>query len=160
MKQRNLSQVEIYQKLMRYCAYQDRCSTDIVKKIKLWQLDDKVIENALSYLKEEGFVDDLRFAKSFVRGKFRSNKWGRAKIREALYAKQIQKEFVEEAMKELDEEKYDEQLLNLLIKKNRLLKEEDIYKRKQKLALYVQSKGYEMNLIWEAIKKINLKISD
>ena len=154
MKQRALSQAEVYQKLMRYCAYQDRCSSDIAKKIRLWNLGNDVLEDALVFLKEEGFIDDLRFAKSFVRGKFRSNKWGTAKIKEGLYAKQIPRVMIDEALLELEAENYEEQLLSVLLKKDKILKEEDPYKRKQKLALYAQSKGYELDLIWKTLKEI------
>lgn len=154
MRKQIFSQAEIYQKLMRYCAYQDRCSSDIAKKIRLWGLGQQELNDALDFLKNEGFIDDLRFAKSFVRGKFRSNKWGTAKIKEGLYAKQIPKALIDEALKELDEENYKGQLKEVILKKNRLLKEGDPYKRNQKLALYAQSKGYELDLIWTVIKEI------
>jgi len=155
LKQRNLSRAEIYQKLMRYCSYQDRCSADIAKKIKLLGLDNEVLEDALNFLKEEGFLDDLRFAKSYVRGKFRSNKWGVAKIKEGLYAKKISKAIIDEALLELDKESYEKQLLNILLKKDKLLREEEPYERKQKLALYAHSKGYELELIWKTLKELN-----
>jgi len=154
LKQQPLSQAEIYQKLMRYCAYQDRCSADIAQKIRLWGLGNDVLKGALEFLKDEGFIDDLRYAKSFVRGKFRSNKWGTAKIKEGLYAKKIPKALIVEALTELETEDYQGQLKEVLLKKDRLLKEDDPFKREQKLALYAQSKGYELNLIWKILKEI------
>ncbi len=136
---------------MRYCAYQERCKADIVKKMKAWEQNSKEIEDAIEFLVLEGFVDDFRFAASYVRGKLRSKKWGRNKIRAGLYAKQLDKECIEAAFGELDTEEYENQLLSVLKKKNDQLREDDPYKRKQKLAYYAQSKGYELNLIWDKI---------
>jgi regulatory protein len=154
MQKRPLSQAEVYQKLMRYCAYQERSSYDVLQKLRLWGIGGNQAKDSLEFLQEEGFVDDARFAAAYVRGKFNANKWGRNKIREGLYAKKIPKQIIESAMEELDDENYVQQLQDLLEKKNAALKEDDPYKRKQKLALYAQAKGYELDLIWKTLDKI------
>ena len=157
MKTRKLSQAEIYQKISRYCAYQERCRTDVILKLKGWEQTQKDIDELIEFLEKEGFVNDERYAASYVRGKFRSNKWGRNKIKEGLYAKRIPKQIIETALMELDDENYSGQLKHVLQKKDAVLVEEDSYKRKQKLALYAQSKGYELDLIWKVLKEINIE---
>jgi regulatory protein len=154
MQKRPLSRTEIYQKLMRYCAYQERSSFDVLQKMRQWDMSGEQVKETLEFLQEEGFVDDARYAATYVRGKFNTNKWGRNKIREGLYAKKIARQIIESAMDELDEEDYVRQLQILLEKKNASLKEDDPYKRKQKLALYAQAKGYELDLIWKTLDKI------
>ena len=155
MKQRFLSQADVYQKLTRYCAYQDRCTADIrLKMFRLGQMENQ-IEEALAFLKEEGFLDDERYAKAYVRGKFSSNKWGRIKIKEGLYSKKIAAETISIAMKELDEDSYIQQLVLIIESKYKKLEVKDAYIKNQKLALYAHSKGYELDLIWNILKKLN-----
>jgi regulatory protein len=154
MQKRPLSRTEIYQKLMRYCAYQERSSFDVLQKMRQWDMSGEQVKETLEFLQEEGFVDDARYAATYVRGKFNTNKWGRNKIREGLYTKKIARQIIESAMDELDEEDYVRQLQILLEKKKASLKEDDPYKRKQKLALYAQAKGYELDLIWKTLDKI------
>jgi len=154
MQKGPLSRTEIYQKLMRYCAYQERSSFDVLQKMRQWDMSGEQAKETLEFLQEEGFVDDARYAAAYVRGKFNTNKWGRNKIREGLYAKKIARQIIESAMDELDDEDYVRQLQILLEKKNASLKEDDPYKRKQKLALYAQAKGYVLDLIWKTLDKI------
>jgi len=157
LKTRKLSQAEIYQKITRYCAYQERCRAEVILKLKGWEQSQKQIDDFVEILEKEGFINEERYAASYVRGKFRSNKWGRNKIREGLYAKRIPKTIIETALLELEDENYRDQLKHVLQKKDAVLMEEDSFKRKQKLALYAQSKGYELDLIWKVLKEINIE---
>ena len=158
--QKTFSREEILKKLMRYCAYQERSVYDVREKMRKWQLSERTIEEMLQILQDEGFVDDQRFAEAFVRGKFSSRKWGRNKIKAALYAKKIPGDTIDRALREIDEEDYENQLFNILHNKRGLIKASDDFTRKQKLALYAQSKGYELDLIWKMIQKLNTEQND
>ncbi len=158
--QKTFSKEEILKKLMRYCAYQERSVYDVKEKMRKWQLSQRTIEEIVQTLKNEGFVDDQRFAEAFVRGKFSSRSWGRNKIRAALYAKKIEAEMIDSALQEIDEENYENQLFKILQAKGKQIKAADDYTRKQKLALYAQSKGYELDLIWKMIQKLNTEQND
>ena len=145
---------------MRYCAYQERSVYDVKEKMRKWQLSQQTIEEMVQTLQDEGFVDDQRFAEAFVRGKFSSRSWGRNKIRAALYAKKIEAEMIDRALQEIDEENYENQLFKILQAKGKQIKAADDYTRKQKLALHAQSKGYELDLIWKMIQKLNTEQND
>ncbi len=80
--------------------------------------DSRQCTEMLVILEQEGFVDDERYARAYVRGKFRINGWGRLKIRNGLRAKLIDSSLIETAIKEeINEEEYMELLKKILSSK-------------------------------------------
>ncbi|MFT4759436.1 MAG: regulatory protein [Saprospiraceae bacterium] len=112
------------------------------------------LENIIVKLIEEKFLDEQRFATAYAGGKFRLKKWGRIRIQRELKMRQISAYCLKKAMDEITDEDYMETLDALLEKKNRVLRENNIWKRRKKLADYVISKGYESYLVWEAVKRL------
>lgn len=102
-------------------------------------------------LHQDGFVNDARFAVSFVRGKFGTNKWGKRKIMAALQAAGIPDNIIREALTEIDPDKYADTARELAEKKNKSLSAEtDPYSRKAKLYQYLMQKGFESDVISRA----------
>lgn len=150
-----MSLIVYLNKARKYCSYQDRCEDDVVQKLKKFKLRTEDIDTILNVLKEEKFVDDQRFASSFVRGKLKQNQWGRIKIRYALKAKRLSNEIVDEALEEIDDEVYKEILILLATKKIRQIKGDiSDYDKRQKTAVYLQSKGFESDLIFKIINNL------
>nr|MBC8181092.1 RecX family transcriptional regulator [candidate division KSB1 bacterium] len=108
----------LYTKLSRYCAYQDRCKWDVEMKLQGWQVSKGLAEQLIMELAKEGYVDDLRFARSFVRGKFRVNKWGKQRIVFELRAKRIDEQLIKKALEEIDEASYMDSIRSLIRKKD------------------------------------------
>lgn len=103
---------ELYKKISRYCAYQERCRSEVITKMRQIGADNRQCTEMLAIMEQEGFVDDERFARAYVRGKLRINGWGRLKIRNGLRAKLIDSKLIETVLKEeVNEEAYRE-LLN------------------------------------------------
>jgi len=71
----------------------------------------------MHHLKEEGFIDEERYARIFVRSKFHINKWGRVKIRYELKSRTIPEKLVQKAMDEIGEEDYMKTIRELILKK-------------------------------------------
>jgi len=141
-------------RLQKYCAYQDRCHQEVrTKLIELGVFGDD-LENIIVELIEEKFLDEQRFAIAYARGKFRYKKWGRIRIQRELRMRKISAYCLKKAMSEITDEDYMETLETLLLKKNEILREKNIWKRRKKLADYVISKGYESYLVWDTIKRI------
>ncbi|MFA8299038.1 MAG: regulatory protein RecX [Hyphomicrobiales bacterium] len=139
-------------KAMKYCAYQERNTLEVKNKLSNWGATHSQIESILNQLKEEKFIDDLRYAEVYTRGKFRSNKWGFRKIELGLKQKQIAQELINEAQKQIHHEEYMDTLRYILHKK--VVKAETEYQRKQKLATYALNKGFESHLIWQILGDI------
>ena len=143
----------ILKKVLRYCAYQDRCVQEVRKKLATFDMPDSEKEKILKLLVEEGYLDDERYASTFVRSKIHLKKWGVNKIRMALKMKGISDEIISNALSEIDPEIYREELIKVL--KSKKINETDPYKRKAKLAQYAMQKGYEPSLVWDTLKSLN-----
>ncbi|MBL6963360.1 MAG: RecX family transcriptional regulator [Bacteroidetes bacterium] len=146
------SNSEAVQKLMKYCAYQERCHQEVKNKLFDWGFKGEDIDDILVRLIDEDFINEERFARAFCRGKFRQKKWGRLKIIQGLKEKGISANLVKLALLEIEEDRYRANLKYLIQKKSSLLKEKDSYKRNHKLANYAISKGYEVDLVWDEIR--------
>lgn len=137
-----------------FCAYQERCISEVEEKLFSFFLKESEVQLIVNKLIENKFVDELRFAKSFVRGKFQFKKWGRIKIRMALKSKGIAEEKIREGMKEIDGEQYEKTLKILFEQKWKTVKEPNLMKKKHKIATFLFSKGYESDLVWDLINEI------
>jgi len=140
----------ILKKVLHYCAYQDRCAQEVSKKLATFDMPDSEKGKILKLLVDEGYLDDERYASTFVRSKIHLKKWGVNKIRMALKLKGISDEIISNALSEIDPEIYREELIKVL--KSKKINETDEYKRKAKLAQYAIQKGYEPGLVWDTLR--------
>ena len=141
-------------KAQKLCARQEKCKSDIRKKLYDWKVPAETIESIINKLVDEKFIDEKRYAEYFVRDKFRFNKWGRIKIAYALKQKQIHQSIIDSALKEINDKEYRETLKNELQKKRKTLKDSETFKIKEKLLRFAQSKGYEPEIIFDLIDKV------
>ncbi len=151
-----LSPDQVLDKMAKFCAYQERCVKDVKDKLKTYDIAEKEKNIILEYLLDNRFVNDERFAKSFVRGKVNQSGWGVNKIRFHLIQKGIDKDIIEEALGQTDEEAYRQRLIEILKAKTKTVKAASDYEKKRKLAAYAMQKGFEGSLIWEVLKEFDI----
>ena len=145
---------QVLDKMAKYCAYQERCVKDVRDKLKTFDIPEEEKSKILDYLLDNRFVNDERFAKSFVCGKVNQSGWGMNKIRFHLMQKGISKELIKEALGQTDEEVYRQRLIDILKTKSKTVKAENDFEKKRKLAAYAMQKGFEGNLVWEVLKDL------
>jgi regulatory protein len=143
---------EARQKIYRYCAYQERSHHEVRDKLYSYGLFKDEVEEILSQLITEGFLNEERFAKAFAGGKFRMQKWGRIKIIHELEARGLTPNCIKAGLKEIDEQSYLITLRELLNRKAGEISEENIFVKRDKLARYAIQKGFEPELVWSIIK--------
>ncbi|QHS61930.1 regulatory protein RecX [Chitinophaga agri] len=141
-------------KLRHYCAYQERCHSEVKSKCFELGLRGEEVDAAIAALITDNFLNEERFAKAFAGGKFRTKQWGRKKILMELKQRQVSPYCIKKGMDEIDAEDYDKTLYSLTEKKYASLKGEQYLKRKYKTMQYLLQKGYEPDLIQEAVEQI------
>lgn len=143
------------EKILRYCVYQERSHLQVKEKLYSFGLYKGEVDQLLSDLITNGFLNEERFALAYAGGKFRMKQWGRMKIVKGLKSHGITSYLINKALKEIDEKIYRDTLYKLLKKKSNLLKNKaDKTQRLQKLSAYAIGKGYETELVWQIINEL------
>jgi len=147
---------EILVKIYKYCAYQDRCKSEILQKLEEIGVEEPAwADEIMEHLRRERFWDEERYARSFARGKFRIKSWGRIKIRQELRQKGIPASMIDLALKEeIDEEDYLSTLQRLVQKKKKERKDDNSWETRAKIYRFLSQKGYESDLINEEMQEL------
>lgn len=146
---------EARNKLEQYCAYQDRCHREVNSKLREMRMIPEAIDQIVTHLIQENYLNEERFSKSFARGKFRIKKWGKNRIINELKAKGITKYNIECALKEIDDKEYyncfeelaQKRLAQLTLEKNK-------YKKRKKLADYLLYRGWPGDWVYEKTREL------
>ena len=140
-------------KAEKYCAYQERSHSEVRNKLFNMGLNSEETDDVLLHLIEHNFLNEERFAIAYAGGKFRSKKWGKKKIIYQLKAKGINGKLIQQALGEIKESDYKETLLAELKKKDGIMKELNPLKRMAKISKYLFGKGFEQDMVIDAVKK-------
>ena len=151
-KKIHLSLKEALAKIQHYCAYQERSHKEVKNKLFEYGLYASEVDELISHVITQGFLNEERFAKAFAGGKFRIKKWGKLKIQNELEFLGVSKRNITTALKEIDRVEYTKTLKSLINKKASQTAEQNSFKRKNLIARFVISKGYESELVWEILK--------
>lgn len=130
------------------CSKSEKCVSDIIAKLKLWQVSGSDQERLIKYLISEKYIDEERFTRFFVRDKFRFNHWGKIKIRHHLIAKSIPERLIQEALEqEIDEAEYLDVAKKLLEARLKSIRFKTDFEKRGKLMQYLSGRGFEPDVI-------------
>jgi len=145
---------EALKRMQVYCAREDRCQQDVVEKLNQVGIYGSERDEIIVSLISDGFIDETRYAKAYVSGKFSQNQWGRIKIRQGLKMKGISDFCIRTAMEVIDEEAYEVCLERLMEKKQGTAEFDSSYEGRSKLMRYALGKGYESEICSKIIRKL------
>jgi regulatory protein len=151
-KKSKWTQETALRELKRWCAAEERSHQAVRTKLIEHQIYGDQLEAIIAELISENFLNELRFAKAYVSGKFKINHWGRNKIRMGLKQKNISTYNINKAMAQIDDDIYMELLFETFENKRKMTGTKT-NADKQKLVNYLLQKGFEMNLIMELLNK-------
>jgi regulatory protein len=146
---------QAFQKIKQYCAYQERCHSEVRDKLYSFGLRQSEVEEAITLLITENYLNEERFAIHFAGGKFRMKQWGKHKIKQALKLRQVSDYCINKALKDIDVKEYERTFQKLTEQKLKTLKsEKNIFIKKRKLQDFLLQKGYENDLIRETLSNL------
>ncbi len=141
-------------KIKQWCAYRERSQNETRYKLYEYGLKEVEVEDIISKLISENFLNEERFAMALAGGKFRIKHWGKIKIKIELKKHKISDYSINKALKSIDGDDYINMLTLVLEKKIRQTK----VKEKQKLFYavlnYAVSRGYERDLASDQLNKL------
>ncbi|MCB0661151.1 MAG: RecX family transcriptional regulator [Saprospiraceae bacterium] len=149
-----ISKDKALQKLMKYCAYQDRCHQEVRNKLLSLGVYGDELDDVMLTLLQENFLNEERFARSFARGKFRLKRWGRVRITRELKLRDISAYCIKKGLAEINELEYGEALDEILHKKWLETKAKNDFEKRKKVADFAIRRGFETNLVWEAVQAL------
>ncbi len=150
MEKKSFTFDEIKIKMLNYCVYQDRCHYEVEQKMREFLLIPEAKEEILLYLIQEKYLDEERFVRSYIRGKFYIKHWGRNKIKLNLKQKQISDKLMGRCWDEIDDSDYQKQIILFIEKQSDSINEPNAFKKKNKIIKFLLSKGYEYDCILDA----------
>ncbi len=153
--QQKLTPQQALPKLKEYCAYQERCHSEVKEKLYSYGVYGEDADETLSKLIQEDYLNEERFAIHFAGGKFRMKQWGKVKIKYELKQKQVSDYCIKRALNSIDRDGYLSVLEKLFQQKLKTLKsEKNIFIKKRKLQDFLLQRGFESDLVREMIGKI------
>ncbi|GGK31455.1 recombinase RecX [Yeosuana aromativorans] len=145
---------EATKKLEHYCAYQERCHKEVVQKLTNMHMIPEAIDVIVVHLIQLNFLNEERFAKTFVSGKFKIKNWGKRRLAFELKQKDISKVNINQALTEISDEEYIGVFNDLAEKKAHSIKENNLLKKKKKFVDYFLYRGWESHLVYDKANEL------
>jgi regulatory protein len=153
-KKQPFSKQEALSYITAFCSKEERCISDVEKKLFELLQSEAEIEEIIQFLISEKYIDETRYTNAFVNDKFRFNKWGKLKIAYALKNKKIPSKIIEQSLSAISEDQYSQQLEYELFKKLKSLPKSSTFELKGKLYRFAASRGFESELIQDLLCRL------
>lgn len=151
-----LEQKRAYDRAATICARLEICAADLLKKLKAWKLADEEAQAVIERLRNDGFLDDERFARAYVKDKFCFNGWGKRKIMYMLRSKHVAPDILEAAFTEIEDGAYAEKLRKLLVEKAKHIKDQGPYEKRGRLIRFALSRGFGLDEVNSLLNELEL----
>ena len=135
-----------------FCAESERNVAEVERKLRKWGVDDDDIDSIIDRLKSDDFLNEERYCKAYINDRFKLNHWGKVKIRYELGKRDVDRQYIDAALADIDDDEYIEVLKEVVEAKRRTLKETDTYSASAKILRYALTRGFESDIVSKVIK--------
>ena len=144
---------DVYYKIVKMISNKWRSEKEIVDYLDKNEVDSNTQKRVITELKNKGLINDLRFATSYAADAIALRKNGEYKISDDLRNFGVSEEIIGEVLNNLDYDQIKDNLVNIIVKRNKLNKTNYFYQLRTKLSNELIRLGYDSNLV-------NLKLNE
>jgi regulatory protein len=139
----------------RLLGRRPRSRRELETALRQRKFDPAVIDATIARLVELGHLDDGAFARLFVSQRVQSGRSGPRLVRQELAARGVRGEQAAEALAPLESPADQAATARALLGKwNRRSKPEDHDKRRQAAAAFLMRRGFDSDVVWEAVAAV------
>lgn len=138
---------------LNFLSYRQRSEKELRTKLYDKGYEENYIERAVSYCKEQNYIDDETFATSFVKDKINLNQFGSHRLERELRLKGISDNIIESVLVEDKKNEY-ERALKIAQKRYSTYKDDDRIKSYRKLGGFLQRKGFSFEIVNKILKEL------
>ena len=139
-----------------YIAYQARTEHEVRLKLQRKGFPEPVADEAVARMRELGYLDDADYARAYARGRLGGRGHGPHRIRADLLRRGVARLTIDAVLDDLvaPDDLRETALRHGRKRWRRLQREDDPYKRRKKLADFLQRRGYDFDLIREVAETL------
>lgn len=137
----------VYDIALNYINLRMRCESEIIRYLEKKNIDKRVIDSTISKLKENGYLNERLYIRSYIADKVHLNNFGPNKIKSELLSLKLDKSIINDELSRYPKEDINrnlEKLIDKRIKSNRTYGESIL---RQKIINDFMNKGYDKSEI-------------
>ncbi|WP_216653399.1 regulatory protein RecX [Palleniella intestinalis] len=150
-----IDEKEALQRLTLLCSQSEHCESEMLEKMRRWEIPDDARARIMATLIEERYIDHDRYCRGLIHDKMEYNHWGRRKIEQALWMKGIEKSISTPLFDEIDEDRWTDILRPLIRQKRKSVKGRNDYEINQKLLRFALGRGFSFAEARECIGDVD-----
>lgn len=139
------------QRAYRFLGHRDRTVAELRRHLLAKGIDDAIAQDAVSELREQGYLDDARFARAFAEDRRRLDGWGSGRIERRLAELGVAREQIAGAVAAAPGDELDAALA--LLRRRLPAPPRSDRERERALGLLVR-RGYDLELAHDAVRAL------
>ena len=145
---------------LNYLSYRIRSKNEVIQYLKKKQYEDHIIEKVLQKLEQYNYVNDVEFAKAYVRSKKRTSTNGPRILKQELVQKGISQINIEKALEEYSFESQFQVAMKFAEKQVKKAKKQSKTQLQQKIEKSLLNKGFAGDIVHQVISEIETGLNE
>ncbi len=151
---------DVYYTALKYIKYKARTVYEVRSYLLKKEYPKELIESAIKKLLQQGYLDDLSYAKSFLNMKIFTTTHGPNRVRSDLSKRGVDSKIIEEVMEEYTSDIEKEKVEKIINKKINSNHNKSARILKQKIMSDLINAGFNKSIVSSMLSKVSIKDSD